>query len=121
MRATHRSRQGLRRVVSVIAGAFTVIAARAPAPAAITVNHGTKVAGLVAVSPCAGGVVSGFGHTTNGQVETLLVNGGHLLVGGYFTYINGTGRDYMASVSPTTGKDDGFLHLHISGNYHFCS
>ncbi len=227
MRATHRSRQGLRRVVSVIAGAFTVIAAVAAAPAAITVNagtalaatgrvsakpasgtpqlaptgtteqvrqikqcggnmyavgsftsikwggatyarnnafsfsatapyrvtswnpnvngkvnsiafkdsscstaylggnfssvHGTKVTDLVAVSPSTGAVVSGFGHTTNGQVETLLVNGGHLLVGGYFTYINGTVRDYMASVSPTTGKDDGFLHLHISGNYHFCS
>jgi hypothetical protein len=27
----------------------------------------------------------------------------------------------MTSLDATTGKDDGFIHLGISGNYHFCS
>ena len=43
---------------------------------------------------------------------------GHILVGGYFTSINSSSADpYMTSLNPTTGKDDGFLHLNISGNY----
>src|SRR5581483_7466801 len=44
--------------------------------------------------------------------------GSHLLVGGNFTGINGdTGDPYMASLNPTTGKSDGFLHLNVSGHY----
>ena len=56
------------------------------------------------------------GTPRTAQVETLLGVGGHILAGGYFTTINGsTANPYMASLNPTTGKDDGFLSLNISG------
>ena len=46
--------------------------------------------------------------------------GNHLLVGGNFTGVNGDTADpYMVSLSPTTGKSDGFLHLSISGHYQY--
>jgi hypothetical protein len=82
--------------------------------------NGTKVANLAEIDTTTGNVVAGFGHTASGQVETLLAVGGHLLVGGYYTSINGsTANPYMTSLSPTTGKDDGFLQLAISGNYSY--
>ena len=50
----------------------------------------------------------------------MLGANGHILVGGYYKSINGSSADpYMTSLDPTTGKDDGFLHLSISGNYSF--
>ena len=64
-------------------------------------------------------MVTAFGHTANGQVETLLGVGGHILAGGYYTTINGSGNKYMTSLNPATGKDDGFISLNISGNYQF--
>ena len=43
---------------------------------------------------------------------------GHLLAGGAFKGINGSTADpYFASLSPVTGRDDGFAHLNISGHY----
>jgi hypothetical protein len=85
--------------------------------------HGTAATDIAEVSTLTGAVVPGFGTSTaGGQVETLLGVGGHLLVGVYFTWINGSNADpYMASVSPVTGKDDGFLHLNLSGHYHYCN
>ena len=85
-----------------------------------TAVNGTKVANLAEISTTGtGAVVTTFGHTANGQVETLLGVGGHILAGGYYTTINGSSTSYMTSLSPTTGKDDGFLNLGISGNYSF--
>jgi hypothetical protein len=83
--------------------------------------NGTKVANLAEIDTTTGNVVSGFGDKVGGgHVDTLLVVNGHLLVGGTFTTINGsTANPYYASVSPVTGKDDGFLHLNISGHYQF--
>jgi len=86
-----------------------------------TTVHGTGATNLVAVSTSTGAVVKSFGHYANGQVETLLKTHGHLLTGGYFTRINGSGRRYMTSLNTGTGRDDGFLRLKISGNYHYCS
>ena len=40
-----------------------------------------------------------------------------MLVGGKFTSVNGSGRRYYASLNPATGRDDGYLNLHISGTY----
>ena len=58
----------------------------------------------------------GFGHNASGQVETLLYYNGHLLAGGLLHPINSsTANPYMTSLNPTTGKDDGFIHLSISG------
>jgi hypothetical protein len=65
-------------------------------------------------------VNTAFAHSANGQVETLLTVGSHVLTGGYFTTINGSSANpYFTSLNTTTGTDDGFLHLSISGNYQF--
>ena len=81
---------------------------------------GTGVKDIAEISTSTGAVVPGFGHNASGQVETLLVDGSHLIVGGYFTSINGSKADpYMASLSPATGANDGFVHLSISGHYVF--
>ena len=81
--------------------------------------HGTAVANIAEISASTGAVVPGFGSNTGGgHVDTILAVKGHLLVGGTFTGINGSSADpYFASLDPTTGKDDGFLHLNVSGHY----
>ncbi|HEV2377380.1 MAG TPA: hypothetical protein VGS19_35105 [Streptosporangiaceae bacterium] len=70
-----------------------------------------------------GSLVSRWGHDANKQVQTLaLTPNGHLLVGGQFTSINGSSADpYFTSLNPSTGANDGFLHLNISGHYHYCN
>jgi hypothetical protein len=85
-----------------------------------TAVNGTKVGDLAEVSTAGtGALVTTFGHSANGQVNTLLGVDGHILAGGYYTTINGSTNAYMTSLSPTTGKDDGFISLGISGNYNF--
>jgi hypothetical protein len=88
-----------------------------------TYVHGHRAHNIAKISTSTGAVVTGFNHNANGQVETLRRFKGHLLVGGYYTSISGDNgaNPYMTSLKPTTGKDDGFIHLHISGHYHFCS
>jgi hypothetical protein len=82
--------------------------------------NGTAVKNIAEVNTTTGAVVTAFGHTASAEVETLLGTAGHILVGGYYTSINGSAADpYMTSVNPTTGKDDGFVQLHITGNYQF--
>ncbi len=82
--------------------------------------HGSKVHDIAELSTTTGDVVPSFGHDANGEVETLLGVRGHILAGGFYTAINGSSADaYMTSLSPTTGADDGFLHLHISGHYQY--
>ncbi len=84
--------------------------------------NGTTVANIAEIDTTTGNVVPGFGvHTGGGHVDTILAFKGHLLVGGTFTSINGNkGTDpYYASLSPVTGKDDGFVHLSISGHIVF--
>ena len=85
--------------------------------------NGTAVKDIAEIDTTVGNVVPTFGHVTSGgQVETLASAGNHILAGGYFKWINGSGKDpYMASLSPVTGQDDGFLHLNISGYYNYCS
>lgn len=84
--------------------------------------HGTPATNIAAISTSTGAVQAGFAHNANRQVETLASSHSHLLVGGYFTSINGSGaHKYMASLNPATGKDDGFISLNISGNYQYCN
>jgi len=65
-------------------------------------------------------MVRGWAHSANGIVDTILrTANGHLLVGGQFTSINGSSRKYYASLNLSTGKDDGYLNLNISGHYVF--
>ena len=73
---------------------------------------------IAEIDTSTGAVVTGFGHSASGQVETLLGYNGHILAGGYFTTINNSSANpYMTSLNATTGKDDGFIHLSISGQY----
>jgi hypothetical protein len=82
--------------------------------------NGTTVKDIAEIGTSTGSVVSSFGHSASGQVETLASYQGHVIAGGYFTSINGSAADpYMASLNPATGKDDGFIHLNISGNYNY--
>jgi hypothetical protein len=63
-------------------------------------------------------LVNDFAHSANDLVDTVLLTPqGHLLVGGQFTSVNGGSHAYYASLNPSTGKDDGYLNLQISGHY----
>lgn len=62
-------------------------------------------------------MVQDFAHNANNAVNTVLLAGTHLLAGGTFTAINGSKNGYYVSLNPTTGLDDGYLNLHISGHY----
>ena len=85
-----------------------------------TTVGGTAVKNIAAVDTTTGAVVPAFKHSAGGQVETILAVNGHLLTGGFFKGINGSTTDpYYASLNPTTGKDDGFLHLNVSGHITF--
>jgi len=85
-----------------------------------TAVNGTSVKNVAEISTTTGQVVTAFAHSAAGSVQTLLGVDGHILTGGYFTSINGSSADpYFTSLNPTTGKDDGFLKLNISGNYNF--
>src|SRR6266540_1835718 len=56
----------------------------------------------------------------NGKVNSIAFNGtncSNAYLGGFFTSVNGSTKKYFVSLSPSTGKDDGFLNLNISGNY----
>ena len=82
--------------------------------------NGTAVKNIAEVSTSTGAVNTAFAHSAAGQVETLLTVSSHVLTGGYFTSINGSSANpYFTSLNTTTGRDDGFLHLSISGNYQF--
>ena len=82
--------------------------------------NGTTVQNIAEIDTTTGNVVSTFGSKAAGAVQSIVSVGNHLLVGGNFTGINGDTADpYMASLSPVTGKSDGFLHLNISGTYQY--
>jgi hypothetical protein len=77
--------------------------------------HGTPATNIAEVSTSTGAVVTSFGHSANAPVETMIGYGPHLLTGGHFTTINGANHYYYASLSPSTGADDGFINLHLQG------
>ena len=80
----------------------------------------TTVKNIAEIDTTTGNVVTAFGHSASGQIETLASYQNHILAGGYFTSINGSPADpFMASLNPITGKNDGFVHLSISGNYQY--
>lgn len=84
--------------------------------------NGTAVHNIAAVDTTTGAVKTTFKDSANGQVETIVGADGHLLTGGYYTKINGSAANpYMTSLNPSTGRDDGFINLNISGHYSYCS
>jgi hypothetical protein len=82
-----------------------------------TTVKGTAVKNFVAVNTGTGDVVTTVAHNAAGQVSTVVRVGSHLIVGGYFTGINGSIKKYLVSLDPLTGKDDGYVNLSISGSY----
>jgi hypothetical protein len=85
-----------------------------------TTVGGVTAKNIAAVDTTTGALVPTFKHSAGGQVETILAVNGHLLTGGFFKGINGSTADpYYASLDPSTGKDDGFVHLNISGHIQF--
>jgi len=80
---------------------------------------------IAEISTSTGSVVKTFAHDADKMVSTLLAiqapgGGRHILAGGDYKSINGTAADpYMTSLNPVTGKDDGYVSLHVSGHYVF--
>jgi len=100
--------------------AFTPDCSQAYLGGQFTSVNGTAASNIAEVSTSTGAVNTAFAHSAGGQVETLLTYNGHLLTGGYFKSINNSSANpYFTSLNATTGKDDGFLHLSISGHYQF--
>ena len=82
--------------------------------------NGTSAKNIAEITTGTGGVVKTFAHNASAAVQTIRGLSGHLLVGGSYTSINGSSSNpYMTSLNPSTGKDDGFVHLKISGHYVF--
>jgi hypothetical protein len=87
-----------------------------------TTVNGTAAKDIAEISTSTGDLVTAFRHSASGKVETLASHGSHILAGGYYKSINASNLDaYMTSLDATTGKNDGFIHLGISGNYQFCN
>lgn len=84
-----------------------------------TAVHGTAAKNIAAVSTATGQMLTGFAHNAAGRVAALVSTGGHVLAGGFFTSINGSARGYLASLNPTTGRDDGYVDLGVSGTYQY--
>jgi hypothetical protein len=83
--------------------------------------NGSAATDIAAISTSTGALVTTFGHSANGEVDTIASSSGHLLTGGSFTSINGSStHKYFASLSPSTGQDDGYLNLSVSGHYSYC-
>src|SRR5262249_57379722 len=61
---------------------------------------GTSVRNIAKVSTATGSVVNGWAHRASKPVDTVLYTpNGHVLVGGKFTSINGSGRRFYASLN----------------------
>jgi hypothetical protein len=78
----------------------------------------TAVKNIAEINTTTGNVVPAFKSNASGQVETILAAKGHLLTGGFFKGINGSSTDpFYVSLNPSTGTDDGYLRLAVSGRY----
>jgi hypothetical protein len=83
-----------------------------------TTVGGAAAKNIAEVSTTTGALVPAFRATAAGEVDTIASSAGHLLTGGIFASINGSAADpYFTSLNPTTGKNDNYLALAISGSY----
>ena len=82
-----------------------------------SVVNGQSARDIVEVSASTGKINYAFAKSVGGQGETLVAVNHRILAGGLFSSANGGGNKYFAALDATTGKDDGFIHLNISGNY----
>jgi hypothetical protein len=85
-----------------------------------TTVGGVAAKNIAEISTTTGALVPAFRATAAGEVDTIAAWNGHLLTGGIFASINGSAVDpFFTSLSPTTGKNDNYLALQISGSYVF--
>jgi hypothetical protein len=82
---------------------------------------GATANNVAEISTSTGALDHQFAHDANNVVNTVLVTpNGHLLVGGEFTGVNGSGADaFYASLNLSTGRNDGYLSLSVTGHYQF--
>lgn len=99
--------------------ALSADCSRAYLGGSFTAVGAATVSNLAEVSVSTGAVVAGFASSAGNKVNNLLLTGNHLLVGGQFSSLNGSTKKYLVSVNPSTGQDDGYVNLNISGNYVF--
>lgn len=82
--------------------------------------NGHRARKIAEINTRTGGLVKRFAHNASAQIETLQAVNGRILVGGDYRSINGsTANPYMTGLNPTTGRDNGFVHLRISGHIRF--
>jgi hypothetical protein len=79
--------------------------------------NGVTVSNLAKISTATGSVNASFAHDASKAVNTMVVTGTHLLTGGAFKTINGSSQPYYVSLNTTSGRNDGYLNLNISGHY----
>ena len=78
---------------------------------AFTAVGGTPVQNIAKFDTTTGLVDRAFAHSASGRVSAVQYTAGHLLVGGYFSTINGsTGSSgaYLTGLNATTGNLDGY-------------
>src|SRR6266571_2966494 len=61
--------------------------------------HGRRATNIVKVNTTTGAVRRRFARHAGRTVETIVVHGRHVLTGGFFKSINGSGRNYYASLN----------------------
>ena len=82
--------------------------------------NGHRARKIAEINTRTGGLVKRFGHNASAQIETLQAVNGRILVGGDYRSINGSSANpYMTGLNPTTGRDNGFVHLRIGGHIRF--
>jgi hypothetical protein len=72
---------------------------------------------IAAVDAKTGAIKTGFARNAIGAVQTVQYTHGQVLVGGRFLAINGTARNRLASLNPTTGAVTPYLNLSLTGAY----
>jgi len=77
--------------------------------------HATAVKNLAKVNTTTGVVDTAFKPNPNNAVNAVVLTGGRLIAGGNFTTIGGQSHVNLASLSPTTGLDNGYINLNLTG------
>ena len=100
--------------------ALTADCSRAFLAGRFTTAGGLRRPYLSAVRTTSGAAIAGFRPAPNKPVTAVVRVGRHLLVGGYFTALRGATRHrYFASVATSTGRDDGYAKLRLTGTYSY--
>ncbi len=66
-----------------------------------------------------GQLVTTFRPVVNGIIKSLVLQGTHLLIGGYFTAVGGQARNGLASINATTGAVEPYFAIQLSGHHNF--